>query len=721
MSAESSRPSDNPSRRLRARGVLRVAASYTVIAWLGLQIADVTFDPLGVPRWVMTAVIVAAAVGLPVAVALAWFYAPGASGIACDVAADSESRPIGHGLRRYADVVVIGVLLLTVAVLLVRQSDIGKPAPPARPAIAVLPFENLSGDPAQDYFADGLATEILERLGRVPGLAVIARSSAFSFKGKDVDARTVAARLGVTTVLEGSVRRSGKHLKLSAQLIEGASGRQLWSGTFDRELTEVFAMQEELATAVIEAIVPSARGDAAAVAVAPTTQIGAYDLYLLGRQAQEARTGERLREAVGYLERALQEDPSFAKAHAALSRALLFWMMVPHVPAPANAMQRAEAEAYKALALDSSSSEAHAALATVMRQQKSPAAESEYQRALALNPSNATAVWDYVALLGQMPGREADARAMMDRMTMLDPRSGILWASRLAELPYAPDAGAAFRSEFARAMVALAGDADALNLIGREARTLGYAEEALRVSLAIESAGNRDRGLKSQVVSWLLVDDRARARRAADALGDGEDALPYRIEAAGRQGDYAEVERLSARLMALQPGDPVPSRLVAFWRAVQGRYAEAAEALAAGEPIPDDAIGPLGADLTSRQALPAMLRVYRATGRASQADALASKYLQLLAGAGQAPLARAALAANEALADEAVAALEQLFRDYPLAFNFEPTLPWFRSLEGHPRYAELLDLRRKRIDAARTRMLQMEADAMATAPPGARH
>jgi adenylate cyclase len=130
--------------RARRRGVLRVAASYAVIAWLLLQIADVTFDPLGVPKWVITSLIVAAVLGFPVAVALAWFYEMGDRGVQRDTAAEDAARPSVHGKRRFADLAIIGVLLITVAVLLVRQSDIGKPKPPPNPAVAVLPFENLS-------------------------------------------------------------------------------------------------------------------------------------------------------------------------------------------------------------------------------------------------------------------------------------------------------------------------------------------------------------------------------------------------------------------------------------------------------------------------------------------------------------------------------------------------------------------------------------------------
>jgi len=214
-------------QQLRERGVLRVAFSYGVIAWLVLQIADVVLDPLGVPRWVMTALILAAAAGFPLAILLAWFLEVGASGVTVDTAPVGATRPAAQGWRHHADVVVIGALLVTVVVLAVRQSDLGKPKPPANPAIAVLPFENPGGDPAQEYFSDGLAEEMLDRLGRVPGLRVIARSSSFSFKGSGLDAREIAGKLDVTTLLEGSVRRDGRRLRLTARLIDGATGRQV--------------------------------------------------------------------------------------------------------------------------------------------------------------------------------------------------------------------------------------------------------------------------------------------------------------------------------------------------------------------------------------------------------------------------------------------------------------------------------------------------------------
>src|SRR6188508_2826699 len=390
------RPGNGWWQRLRERGVIRVAASYAVIAWLLLQIADVTFEPLGVPRWLMIALITTAVLGFPVAIMLAWHFELGDRGLTRDNVADAAARPVVHGLRRYADVAIIGVLLATVAALLVRQSDLGKPPPPDRPTIAVLPFANLSGDPAQ---------ELIDRLGRVPGLAVIGRSSSFAFKGKAFDARTIAERLGATTVLDGAVRRDGQQLKVSATLLDGSSGRTIWSESFERNSTDVFAVQEELAAAVIDAIVPAARGNAQAQSAPPTRDMAAYDLYLLGRAAQEARTGERLRESVDYFERALRLDPDYAKAYAGLSRSLMLWQFFPSPPP--DAQKRAEAAAYRALAIDPELSEGHAALGTALREHDPARAEELYKRALELNPNNVAALWDYNTTLNHTR-RDAD-------------------------------------------------------------------------------------------------------------------------------------------------------------------------------------------------------------------------------------------------------------------------------------------------------------------------
>jgi len=708
------RPTAGLLHRLRERGVLRVAASYAVIAWLLLQIADVTLEPLGAPPWAMTALIAAAVAGLPIALALAWFLEVGADGVHVDRAPEGVARPRARGLRHYADAIVIGVLVIAVAVLLVRQSDLGKPKPPANPAIAVLPFENLSGDPQQEYFAEGLAQEVLDRLGRVPGLTVTARSSSFSFKGKGLDAQAIAGRLGVTTVLEGSVRRAGNRLRLSAQLVDGATGRQLWSGTFDRELRDVLEAQEELAAAVIEAIVPAARGERRDAPPVAATNVDAFDLYLLGRKAQEARIGPRLRESVGYLEQAIAADPGFAKAHAALARSLYFWTLQPQVPPPPDALRRAEAAAHRAIALDPGSAEGHAALATLLQERDPARAESEYVRALEINPNDAAALWDYMGLLSVDPARRDEARQLLERYERIDPRSGILWQTKLGRAARRGDGGAEYRAEFAKALQLLADDPDALSLLGRSARQNGFVAESFRAQLQEERSAAHGH-VWSATYHWFMTWDWERAGRVLEEFArrgnDPEFTVQLQVELAGLTGDWEAWERHNTRALVLWPDDPATWRRTGFWLAVQGRYPEAAEALRKGEPWPEHMVaGGLGTALLYRQLLPAVLRTYRATGRGAEADELAGKYLAKLRQDPGDHFDLGVLAANEGRKDEAVRALQEAFRRRPIGWFFYPRLPWFRELEGHPGYDRLLAEYQRRVREVHAELLRIEAE-----------
>jgi TolB-like protein len=699
-------------QRLHERGVLRVAASYAVIAWLLLQIADVTFEPLGVPRWVMIALITAAVLGFPVAIALAWHFELGDRGLTRDTAADAVARPVVHGLRRYADVAIIGVLLVTVAALLVRQSDIGKPPPPDRPTIAVLPFANLSGDPEQEYFSDGLAQELLDRLGRVPGLAVIGRSSSFSLKGKDLDTLSVAERLGATTILEGAVRRDGARLKVSATLLDGRSGRTIWSQSYDRAMTDVFAVQEDVAAAVIASVVPAARGEPANTAAAPmTADVSAYDLYLLGLSAQEALMGNRARDAVNYLEQALRIDPEFAKAHAALARALLIWREYPNPPPPADAERRAEAEIYKALALDPRSSEAYASLCAMLFDAERADAEANCKRALELNPNNTIALWE---LLDHSRPDEVDA--VLKRLAQLDPASLRFWRAHMRNALWQGGADA-YKREFDRALQFFGTDPDALNLLARSARTRGFAAQGLHASLLIERAGNLDLAVFAAIMPLMLVDNYPRAKLMADLLrrrGPLQDvALSWALALAGLTADWNSVDALSAELTSRHAANPKSLGDVAFWLAVQGRYAEAAEVYAKAGPLLDtDATG-RGAHACSHDT-PALLRTYRAMGRTDEAQSLAMRCLALFRGMYEDEEGTprdtdtadvlAALAANEGYKDEAVRALHTSVERNPLEFAFDPRLPWFRNLEGHPGYADYLAERQRRMEQARAEM-----------------
>jgi len=714
--------------RLRERGVLRVAASYAVIAWLILQIADVTFDPLGVPKWVLTSLIIVAALGFPVAIALAWFYEIGDEGVHRDTSAEGIARPTVHGGRRYIDLAIIGVLLVVVAVLLVKESGLGKPPPPPNPAIAVLAFENLSGDPTQEYFSDGLAVEVLDRLGRVPGLKVIASSSSFSYKGKSEDVKTIASQLGVTTVLEGSVRRAGTKLKFNAKLIDGATGYQIWSGSFDREVTDVFAVQAELATAVIDAIVPAARGDAAA-APPPTLDLNAHDHYLLGLAAQRSRTDTRLAESVAHLEQAVKLDPSYAEAHAALARSLLLWVGYGNASEDdtSEPLRRAEQAAYKALSLNASLSDAHGALGNLLRQTKRPGAEDEYKRALELNPNNAIAAHDYAVLLGDAPDRQADADALQERALQLDPRSAIDWTNKLAHV-LDKKGFDAYRAEFAKAMQIFAGDAD-----GLAALSLGMTDaspyEAYQLSVEIERAGgDRWAAMYTSLGPLIAVGayDECLARIDRIRAGGGVDSLqyaPWEIRAAGLRGDAKRLDEALANPARSRVDARFRFMVNAYWYTVQGRLEDASAALAKAGEFEQGEGGFMGSSL-GLGALPAVMRIYQADGRDHDAQALLERFHERLRKqlGGRVPNATEnMLLAEVAIVDgqraSAVRHLQAAMKLAPLPDRFYPELPWLRSLEGEPGYAELVAELGKRRAAIRAQIAALDSGTDRSAKP----
>ena len=301
--------------------------------------------------------------------------------------------------------------------------------PLAGPSIAVLPFTNLSPNRENEYFSDGMTEELITALGRVEGLQVAARTSAFALKGSNLDARAVGETLHVATVLEGSVRRAGDRLRVAAQLVDSRSGYHLWSDEYDRQLKDVFAVQEELARAIVGALrvrlEPAGRPRAGLVEPA-TADLEAHDLYLQGRSVWNQRTAESFRRAVDFFDRAIARDSGFAQAYAGLADTYVLLPFYGHTR-PSDAFPQAKAAALRALALDSTLAEAHASLGYVLAVADFDwhGAETEFRRAIALNPSYATAHHWYADYL-DMVGRPDEAVAEIERARRLDPLSRII-------------------------------------------------------------------------------------------------------------------------------------------------------------------------------------------------------------------------------------------------------------------------------------------------------
>ena len=330
---------------------------------------------------------------------------------------------------RYPSAALFGQALATLRVGSGQTSVMTAMARPAEtPSVAVLPFANLSSDPENEYFSDGVTDEIIGALARVPGLRVAARTSSFAYKGRQADAREIGERLRVATLLEGSVRKAGERVRISAQLVNVADGRHLWAETFDRTLSDVFLLQDELARAIAGALTRKLTGTVSSPLVRPaSTDLEAYTLFLRGQHAVQQRTPEGLRLAVEAFTAAVARDPTSARAHAGLASAwaLRGFREFGDLP-PQNALPQAKVAAETALGLDPLLPEAHAWLGIVhyLWDLDWPGTERELHRAIELKPAMSVAhIW--YGLLRATLGRPQEALPHVLEAEALDP----LWST----------------------------------------------------------------------------------------------------------------------------------------------------------------------------------------------------------------------------------------------------------------------------------------------------
>jgi serine/threonine-protein kinase len=297
-----------------------------------------------------------------------------------------------------------------------------------QPSIAVLPFINLSADKEQEYFCDGMAEEIINALSQVEDLRVVARTSAFSFRGKEIDIREIGKKLNVQALLEGSVRKAGNRVRITAQLINVVDGYHLWSERFDRDLADVFAIQDEISLAIVDKLKVKLLGDEKEKMLKRYTQnLEAYDLYLKGRYHWNRRTPEALKKAMAHFEQVIRKDPDYALAYAGLADCYSMLAQVYVLP-PKEAFPKAKALASRALQIDETLAEAHTSLAFVLStfDWDWAGAEREFRRAIELNPNYATAhQWFAMGLLVEL-GRTSEAIEEIHKALELDPLSLII-------------------------------------------------------------------------------------------------------------------------------------------------------------------------------------------------------------------------------------------------------------------------------------------------------
>jgi adenylate cyclase len=410
---------------LKRRKVVRVAVVYAATAFVLLQAADIMLPRLGVPEWAMSLVVVLVVLGFPLALVLAWALELTPDGVRVTPATvqsdPAESAPSILGKRT---LVVTGVLIVLGIGLGAGWFLRPTTTPSAREAsIAVLPFVNMSASAENEYFSDGISEEILNLLAKVPGLQVAARTSSFAFKGRSEDASDIARQLRVGHVLEGSVRRAGDRVRITAQLIEADQGYHLWSEAYDRELADIFVVQDEIARAIVAALETHlGLGAGAEPAQAPATQNPrAHDLYLVGLRDFYRRGDDPLRSALERFREAATLDPGYAAAHAGMALTYSVLPMYGEFPV-AEAVREGKAAARRAIELRPDLPEAHAALGQIAQNWEWDwhTAERAYARAIELNPNYATAHMWRCELLTILGHHEESVRACTHGLT-LDP------------------------------------------------------------------------------------------------------------------------------------------------------------------------------------------------------------------------------------------------------------------------------------------------------------
>jgi serine/threonine-protein kinase len=417
---------------LKRRRVFRALVGYGIAAFAVLQIIEPVMHGLHWPEAVLSYVVAALAIGFPIVVSLAWIFDVKSGGVE-----RTEPAPF-PGLRgpRLA-VLLVGIGVLAAAPGLIwyfyargiHQSASGSGGTGSA-SIAVLPFVNLSSDKEQEYFSDGIAEEILNGLAQVDGLRVIGRTSSFSLKGKNEDLRLIGEKLNAAHLLEGSVRKSGARVRITAQLVEAAGGSHLWSQEFDREVTDVFAVQEEIAKAVVAALRPRLLpAQLGARQKQRTANAEAHDQYLLGRHFLARGSPEGYDRAVRSLEKAVALDPDYALAWADLAGAL-FWAadQDPVRHDPSRFWPRAQAAAERAVALAPDLPEGYTARGQLRTNivKDWAGARADLERALSLSPDRADILGQYAWLLGAV-GRLSEAIAALRKATALDPLAGNSW------------------------------------------------------------------------------------------------------------------------------------------------------------------------------------------------------------------------------------------------------------------------------------------------------
>jgi serine/threonine-protein kinase len=517
---------------LKRRNVYKVAVAYIVGGWALSQGVAQVFPVFDVPNWAIRLVVLLIIIGLPVALVLAWAFEITPQGIKRTETADAMPQTGRQKNNAWIYVVVLGVVVsvglfflgrYTAGNATSRNSETTAALP--QKSIAVLPLLNESADPKDEYFSDGLSEELIAALAQISGLKVIGRSSSFRFKDRKEVPKTIGEKLGVSTLLDGTVRKQGDRVRIVAELVNAADGIQLWTRTFDRQLKDIFAVQQEIAKAVAESLKVTLLGTQEKPSQIATNNVEAHNAYLQGHFHLVRRNVEDFRKAIDYYDRAIELDPEYALAYAERGEA---WAILGDLTGQRPiAYPKARSDAEKAVAIAPRLAEARAALGFVrfLVDWKFTEGLNELKRAKELSPSNPTSN-DVLARLIVYLGRFDEAERQARQAVELDPLSTVAQANLARVLFYAGKLD----------------DADAAARKGAELQPTGAANHRWQVLIAAErgdgasalreaqlEADEGYRRFELAVAQYVAGDRQAADAALADLLAKAQEGFAYQI------------------------------------------------------------------------------------------------------------------------------------------------------------------------------------------------
>jgi len=537
---------------LQHRRVFRSVAAYAVVVWIAVEAADVVFPALGVPNTALTWLIVIALAGFPLVAVLAWIFDVTSEGVVRGTPAPEQKNSLGR-LSQFSSWILVLVLGAAVAYLSVRlysQADDGTELLRGK-SIAVLPFKNIAAADATNsvYLSDGVAEEILSGLSDIEGLRVAARASSFAFRD-DSDVRAIGEKLNVSTLLMGSVRldQDAEHVRITAQLIEAEGGFQLWSDTFDYKLENVFAVQDEIAAAIVRELEVEFSGRKADLVQTGTANVKAYKAYLQGRHFLQKETLAAIDQAIGHFDRAIELDPDYAQAYTGLADAWIGKRRIGNLSL-FEATQQAHDAISNALRLNSGLAEAQTSLGLcVLGAGEQRAAASQFAKAIGLDPDNVDAHLQRANLLRDQGFLEDATRAYTQALA-LDPLNSTIIGEQAILTGLQGRFDRAFEqlesllAEYPEGLSAILAMSRVAALAGQAERSLQFAQRAQ--SLASDNPIALTRVVDAYIQLGRLDDAEATLNRAQSIAPENESVLQVTLRFLLVAGRHSELRTMT--------------------------------------------------------------------------------------------------------------------------------------------------------------------------------